>query len=149
MWPVIRNILAVIAGFVAASAVMMVVESINGHVLFPELGKMAEGVTDPEKIRAIMANAPVAALVVVIFGWALGSVAGGFLTTLISKKPRGPALVLGILLTLAGIGNNLMLPPPVWFWIATLVVFLPAAYLGSRLVRQRPPAGNATNPVPY
>ena len=147
MWPVLRTILAVIAGFIAASAVMMVVETINGRVFYPELAKMMEGVTDPEKIRALMAKAPVAAMGVVIFGWALGSVAGGFLTTLISQKPRGPARVLGILLTLAGIANNLMLPPPAWFWIATLVVFLPATYLGSRLVRQRTAAGDATNPA--
>jgi|SRR5262245_51029472 len=147
MGPVFRNILAVIVGFIAASAVMMVVESINGYVLYPELAKLAEGVTDREEIQAIMAKAPVGAMVVVIFGWALGSATGGFLTTLISQRPRGPALVLGILLTLAGIANNLMLPPPFWFWIATLVVFLPATYLGFRLVRQRPAAGDATNPA--
>ncbi len=33
MWTVIRSILAVIAGFVAASAVMMIVETANGRLL--------------------------------------------------------------------------------------------------------------------
>ena len=46
MWKAVRSILAVIAGFVAASAVMMVIEAVNGPVLYPELGKMAEGMTD-------------------------------------------------------------------------------------------------------
>jgi len=59
---IVRSIGAVIAGFVAASAVMMVVESINGRVLYPELGKMAEGVTDRETIRTLLAGAPVGAL---------------------------------------------------------------------------------------
>jgi len=59
---IVRSLGAVIAGFVAASAVMMVVEMVNGHVLYPELGKMAEGVTDKEEIRALMASAPVGAL---------------------------------------------------------------------------------------
>jgi hypothetical protein len=144
MWPVIRNLLAVIVGFIAASAVMMIVETINGHVLFPELARMAGGATDRDQIRAIMANAPVGALVVVIVGWVLASVAGGFLTTLISRKARAPALALGILLTLAGIANNLMLPPPLWFWFATLVVFFPATYLGARLVRQKPATSDVT-----
>jgi hypothetical protein len=34
MWTVIRSIVAVIAGFVAASAVMMGVEAANGRLLF-------------------------------------------------------------------------------------------------------------------
>ena len=138
MWRVIRSILAVIAGFVAASAVMMIVETANGRLLYPELGKQAEGVTDRQEIKAIMASAPVGALVVVLVGWALGSVAGGFLATLMSRKPPGGhALVLGALLTLAGVANNLMLPPPFWFWIATFAVLLPATYVGARLVRRR------------
>ena len=43
------------------------------------------------------------------------------------------------LLTCAGIANNLMVPPPAWFWIPSLLVLLPAAYVGGRLVRQRKP----------
>ncbi len=133
-----RSILAVIAGFVAASVIMMIVETANGQILYPELGKRAKGVTDRQEIKAIMASAPVGALVVVLFGWALGSVAGGFLTALISRKPPvWTALVLGALLTLAGVANNLMLPPPIWFWIATFAVFLPATYLGAWLVPLR------------
>ena len=142
MWRVIRSILAVIAGFVAASAVMMIVETANGRLLYPELGKRAQGVTDRQEIRAIMASAPIGALVVVLIGWALGSVAGGFLAAVIGRKaPGGHALVLGALLTLAGVANNLMLPPPIWFWIATFAVFLPATYFGARLGSRRAPAG--------
>ena len=134
MWKVVRSILAVIAGFVAASAVMMVIGSINGRVLYPELGRLAEGMTDREAIRAIMANAPVGAFLVVLLGWVLGSLVGGFLAAWIGwNPPVAHALVLGGLLTLAGIANDLMLPPPVWFWIASLVVLLPAACAGAQL----------------
>jgi hypothetical protein len=146
MGRLIRSILAVIAGFVTASVIMMVVETANGKLLYPELGKRAEGVTDREELRAIMASAPVGALVVVLVGWALGSVAGGYLATLISgKPPYGHALVLGVLLTLAGVANNLMLPPPLWFWIATFAVFLPATFAGARLVSRRARAGAMSN----
>ncbi len=74
---------------------MMVVEMVNGRVLYPELGKMAEGWRAPRSARH--------------------------------------ALILGGLLTLAGIANNLMLPPPAWFWLPTLLVFLPAAFAGARM----------------
>jgi hypothetical protein len=135
---VVRSILAVIAGFFAASAVMMLIESVNGHVLYPELGKLAEGVTDRETIRALMASAPVGALLVVLFGWLLGSLLGGFLAAWIAwHAPLPHALFLGGLLTLAGIANNLMIPPPGWFWIPTLLVFLPAAYFGAQLAPSR------------
>ena len=134
----IRSILAVITGFVAASAVMMVIETVNGHVLYPELGKAAEGMTDREAIRVLMASAPVGAFLVVLFGWALGSLVGGFLAAWIGRNaPVAHALVLGGLLTLAGIANNLMLPPPAWFWISSLVVFLPAACIGARLATSK------------
>jgi hypothetical protein len=135
---IVRGIGAVIGGFVAASAVMMVVESLNGHVLYPELGKLAEGVTDRETIRTLLAGAPVGALLVVIAGWVLGSLTGGFVAGWIGRDARALcALVLGGLLTCAGIATNLMLPPPGWFWIPTLLVFFPAAFFGARLAPGR------------
>ena len=138
MGKIVRSILAVIAGFVAASVVMMLIESVNGRVLYPELGKAAEGMTDREEIRALMASAPVGAFLVVLFGWALGSLVGGFLAAWIGRNaPMAHALVLSGLLTLAGIANNLMLSPPLWFWIAGLVVFLPAVCAGARLAPRR------------
>ena len=134
MKTIARSVLAVIVGFVAASAVMTLNEWINGHVFYPDLGRAAEGVTDKEVIRALMATAPVGALLVVIFGWALGSFVGGFLTAWIGRNaPIAHALILGGLLTLAGVANNLMIPPPAWFWVFSLLVFLPAVYVGARL----------------
>jgi hypothetical protein len=134
MLSALRSIAAVVAGFIVASIVMMIIESINGRFLFPELGKAAEGVTDREKIRALVAGAPVGALLVVIVGWILGAIAGGWTTARLSARSTlKHGLVLGALLMLAGVANNLMIPPPLWFWIASLVVLMPAAYFGARL----------------
>ncbi len=109
----VRSILAVVAGFVVASVLMMVVETINGRFLYPQLGKLAEGATDKEALRSIFAGAPVGALLVVIFGWVLGSHVGGYVAAWIGRRaPIGHALVLGGFLTLAGIANNLTFPPP-------------------------------------
>lgn len=138
MRSVFRSILAVVVAFVAASVVMMAVEWVNGHYLNPELGKAAEGITDREALRALLAGAPAAALLVVVFGWALGSLAGGFVAAWIAgRTPAGHAMMLGGLLVLAGVANNLMIPPPLWFWIAGLVVLLPAAYAGAHLAPRR------------
>jgi hypothetical protein len=143
MWPVIRSILAVIGGFIAASAIMMGIEMVNGRLLYPELAKLAEGLTDREAIRAVVASAPAGALLVVLFGWVLGSLAGGFLAAWIGRNaPTAHALVLGGFLTLAGVANNLMVPPPLWFWIATFVAILPSAYAGARLASMKNLATN-------
>ncbi len=144
MWPIFRSILAVIAGFVATSAVMVTVEMVNGRLLHPELAKAAEGLTDREAIRAVLASAPASAFLVVAVGWVLGSLAGGFLSAWIGRtSPVGHALALGGLLTLAGVVNNLMIPPPAWFWVASLVVFLPATYAGARLAPKQNPLPTA------
>ena len=128
--PVLRSVLAVIAGVIVASIVMMGVEFINGHHIYPELGHAALGLTDPEQIRAVLATAPTGAFLVVLVGWILGSLAGGFVAAKLGKTLRA-AVITGVLLTLLGIANNLMLPPPSWFWIS-VIVFLPAAWFGGR-----------------
>lgn len=133
---ILRNILAVIAGFIVASVVMTIVEYANGHALYPELGKAAEGVMDREKVRFLMATAPVGALIVVLAGWLLGSIAGGWTAARIAKPGSFvPVLILAILLTLSGVVNNLMIPPPIWFWVAGVVVLPVATFLGARLVK--------------
>jgi hypothetical protein len=129
----LRSAAAVVIGFVAASIVMMIVESINGKVLYPGLAKAAEGVTDREAIRAIFAGAPIGALLVVIAGWILGGLAGGWVSARVAGRSGVThGLVAGVLLTCAGVANNLMLPPPLWFWVASLAVLLPSAYFGAR-----------------
>lgn len=133
-----RSIGAVVAGFIVASIVMMIIEMFNGRVLYPDLAKAAEGVTDRETLRALLATAPPGAFLVVIAGWILGGLAGGWVAArLAARAPIGHGLALGVLLTLAGVANNLMLPPPLWFWVVSLAVLLPAACLGARLAPQR------------
>ena len=107
----LRSIAAVVVGFIAASIVMMIIETINGRVLYPELGKAAEGVTDRETLRALFAKAPLGALLVVIAGWILGGVAGGWTTgRLAARATAGHGLVLGALFTLAGVAA--IITPP-------------------------------------
>ena len=160
MWPVFRSILGVIAGFVVASVIMMVNETANARVFFPGFAEQAaakdkaitQNAVDQglaadssevlmqrrEAVREVMAGAPVGALLVVIFGWAISSIAGAFVATWIAgRSPITHGVILGVLLTLAGIANNLMIPPPTWFWVLTIIVFLPATFLGARLAPKR------------
>jgi hypothetical protein len=130
---VLRSVGAVVLGFIVASLVMTIVEFINGRVLYPGLAKAAEGVTDREALRAIFAAAPVGSLLVVVVGWLLGGLAGGWVAARTAGRSGvAHGIVLGLLLMCAGIANNLMLPPPLWFWVATMVVLLPSAWIGAK-----------------
>ncbi|MEI8211281.1 MAG: hypothetical protein WCI02_03980 [Planctomycetota bacterium] len=141
MRSIVRSIASVVFGFIAASMVMMIVEVINGMVLYPELGKAAAGVTDREVFRELFANVPIGALVVVILAWILGGIAGGFAAAWIAPPNKLlHAGILGGLLTLAGVANNLMIPKPIWFWVVSLMVFIPATLFGGYLTFQRKPA---------
>ncbi len=138
MNPVLRGILAVIAGFVVACAIMIVVESINGHVLYPDLAKQAQGVTSREEMKRIFAVAPVGSLLVVLFGWSLGSFTGGLIAKWIGKRPDARhAIIVGALIVLCAIANNLMLPPPAWFWALGVLLPIPIAMIGARLTPQQ------------
>ena len=138
MKPTVRTVLAIVAGFIAATAVMMLTETANGRFIYPELGKAAEGVTDREVVRQLLAAAPVGALFVVLAGWFIGTVVGGFLAAKIaSRAPAGHAIAVGVIIALAGVANNLMIPPPAWFWVAGLLAPLAAGALTARLVRAK------------
>jgi hypothetical protein len=135
---ILRRIFGVILGFVVASAVMMLIEFTNGHLLYPDLGRAAKHIKDAAAMRDLMASAPTGAFVVVLGGWLLGSIAGGWTATRFTRTDSGvPALILGVLLTLAGISNNLMMPPPAWFWVASLAVLLPGSWYGGRCAGSR------------
>jgi hypothetical protein len=138
-----RSLAAVVAGFVVATAIMMAVEWTNGHQLYPEVGAAAKGLTDREAIRQLFATVPVGALLVVVFGWALGSLAGGFTTTKLSPgRGMTPAIVLAIILLLAGIANNVGLPPPSWFWVVSLVALAAGTFAGGRLAHGQRASGS-------
>ena len=130
-----RTIVALVVSFVAATAVIMLIETVNGRVLYPELHTLADGVTDRDAIRQRLAGAPVGAFLVVLAGWALGTFIGAWIAAWIGRRePAAHALAVGGLIALAGIANNLMVPPPLWFWAAGLAVPVTAAYAAARLV---------------
>ena len=139
----LRTLLALVAGFVVATALIMLVETANGRIIYPELGKAAEGVTDREVLRQLLAAAPTGAFAVVLAGWALGTIVGGFVAARIAgRAPAGHALAVGVIIAVAAVANNLMLPPPAWFRVAGPLVPLAAGALTARLVSSRNHSGS-------
>jgi hypothetical protein len=130
-----RNALSVIAGLVAAVAIMMGCEYANS-LLHPFPAGM--NTQDIEAVRNFAATMPLQALVLVAIGWTAGSFVGGFVATRAAGgHTAGPALVLAVLLTAAGGLNAWMIQNPAWFHAGGLPVFVLFAMLGEYAGRKR------------
>lgn len=127
----VRKILAVVVGVVVGAAVVWAVQLV-GHRLVPLPPGMDP--TDMESVRAHMAEIPAAAFGFVLLGYVLGALVGGYTAARIGRA-KGPALVVGAILLVFGLMNVVLIPHPLWFTVATVVVFLPAAWLGGKLAR--------------
>ena len=131
-----RKILAVIVAMVVAVAIFMIVQMINSMVVAPPSDAVMK---DPTALREFMANGPVKAYVIVLIGYLIGSFAGGFIVTKMSRRESpGETLpiIIGVLLTLGMLANILFLPgQPIWFIVASLIVFIPMSLFGHRFAR--------------
>ena len=139
MKTLLRNILGIVVGVLVGTVVIALVQ-ILGHQVYP----VTEGVdiNDREAMVALVKNLPVGSLLFVIAAYFAGSFVGGAVAAFIGRGARvRHALVVGALLLVAGVMNLMAIPHPVWFNILTVLVFLPAAWLGGRLV-----AGSAADP---
>ena len=129
----IRKILAVLIGVVAGSVFNMAIVTLS-HAVYP----LSEGM-DPNDFDAFRAHVaangmPTGALLMVLVAHAGGSFVSGLLCGLIAKRPWYVAAVaLGLLWMCGGIAMLMMLPSPIWFAVADVILYVPAALLGVRL----------------
>jgi len=123
IWPVV-------AGFVVASVVMMIFEFVNSFI-FPIPSDLDW--SDPAAVQALTASLPWTAYILVLLGWIVGSFKSGCVATYLSGDTKyRTAFVLGVLLTIAGIANNIMIGHDMFFNIVGLPMFIIFTYLGHR-----------------
>lgn len=128
-----KNILAVIIGVIVGGLVIYGIESIN-MVRFPWPENLS--MEDKEAFAEYVNSLPVDALLTVIIAHALGSLVAGFVCGKITpNKHITLGLICGVVFLLGGIMNLVMIPHPLWFMVADLLVFLPFAWLGARLAK--------------
>jgi hypothetical protein len=126
-----RKILAVVAGVILAGIVTFAVQKI-GHQVYPPPADL--DMKNMEAMKAYVSTLPMGALLFVLLSYLVGSFAGGWLAATIARTSQIhlPLTVGGVQLFF-GIINLVMLPHPMWFAIAAVIVFLPAAYFGGKL----------------
>ncbi|WP_235297333.1 hypothetical protein [Portibacter marinus] len=131
MSPVLRNIIAIITGWISGSVVNIGLIQL-GHMVMP-----LEGV-DPNDMEALAAAMPDADPLFFIFPFlahAIGTVVGATVATLIAAGGKLKyALTIGFIFLLGGIWASTMLPAPVWFIVLDLsLAYLPMAWVGYRI----------------
>lgn len=139
---ILKTVLAVVAGGVIGSVVMMLC-----HFATMPLYPPPEGldVMDPEQREAVtawMGTLPDGAFVVAALCHWIGTAAGAVVAMLITRRRSlRPAFLVGVLFTLAGVYNVTMMPHPTWFPYVDFPGYLIAALLiGKLMVRAPQPA---------
>jgi len=129
MNPIVKNILAILAGCIAGSAVNMGIIMISGSIIPPPDGA---DVTNMEGLKASMHLFEPKNFIFPFLAHALGTFAGAFLAVIIAASHKMKiALGIGVFFLAGGIANIFMLPSPTWFSVVDLVVaYIPMGYLG-------------------
>jgi len=132
MNPILRNIIAVIAGVIFGSIVNMGLISISGSVIPPP-----EGI-DPSDIESLKMNAHLFEPKHYLFPFlahALGTFAGAFLTALIALNHKIKlALIIGLFFLIGGIYMVFLVPAPTWFEVLDLALaYIPMAWIGGKM----------------
>jgi MFS family permease len=128
-----RTIAGVVVGVVVAWLAIMLAEFASAPLHPTPAGFDMD---DPASVAAFVATLPVAALLLVLAGWVLGALIGGYVAARIARRLR-PALTVGIVIVVGVIANAVMIPHPLWMTIAGALLPVPAAWIGARLATRR------------
>ena len=132
MNPILRNVLAVVAGIILGSIVNMAIIMLSSSIIPPP-----EGVnpSDMESLKASMHLFEPKHFLMPFLAHAFGTLVGAFVAGLIAINHRLKiSLAIGLFFILGGITNILLLPSPLWFTITDLALaYIPMAWLGYKL----------------
>lgn len=136
MNPIVRNILAVIAGIAFGSIVNMAIIMISGSIIpLPE----GADVSTPEGLAASMHLFQPKHFVMPFLAHALGTFAGAFLAaSIVATHKMKFAVAIGFVFLAGGIMMVYQVPSPTWFASLDLIVaYIPMAYFGGRLASKK------------
>lgn len=130
----LRVVLAIVAGVVVAFLFVFVTE-----LVWQAINPMPAGLdrNDSAAMAAYVADAPVVNLGVVLFGWALGTLAGTYAAATIGRRGAWPGWVVAGVVLAATLANFAMIRHPVWFMGVALVAIAGGGWAGSRLGARR------------
>lgn len=131
MPPVIRRAAAVVAALAAAMIIITIAEGVSGH-FYPPPANL--DLTNADVMREYVARLPIAALLIVLAGYGIAGLVGGWLATRLSNVAiMRPAIAVAAVLLGGSIMNLRAIPHPAWFWAANLLLAVVMPLAGARL----------------
>lgn len=135
MNPMVRSILAVVAGMLVAFVLIVCVEMIGMRVYPPPTDMDPRNI---ESIKSAMARIPLGAMLFVLLAYTVGSVAGGWVAARFAPSAGlSHAMFVAALLFGAGLMNLMTVPHPVWFWVASSAIYFLGAWSGAQAAGAR------------
>lgn len=134
MNPIVRNVLAVLAGLLVGSLVNMGLIMVSGKVIAPPPGA---DVTTLEGLKASIHLFEPKHFLFPFLAHALGALTGAFLAAFVAaSRKMAMAFVIGVVFLAGGLANAFMLPSPAWFNALDLVgAYLPMAWIGGGIAK--------------
>lgn len=130
-----RTILGMLVGILT---MMLTVYSFEflGHVLYPPPTGLDP--KNPEQLQMIIADAPVGAMLMLVFAWVAGAFVGGWVAARIGRHARAAAIAIA-LFVMAGVAGMIVMIPDHPRWVSTLGLLLPipVALIAARLAGRK------------
>lgn len=140
MSPLLRNILAIIAGTLLATVIMYFMETGYAKMATLPPGVSLTDLADPVKAKAAMQQMPMSAFGGILIIYSFCAFVGGLTATLISKRTGMiPALITGLILAVSGLIDGVQMAEPVWFMVAMSAAFILCSWLGFVVGRNKQP----------
>ena len=131
----VRTILAVLVGLIAALACMLAVQFV-AQLLYPAPAGLV--VQDEADLVRLIESEPVARKALTLLSWMLSSFVGALVAARIGGAHRAAAAVCVGALILAGVLLYVATtPPPAWIAIVGVLAPIPLAWLAARLAARR------------
>ncbi|MEZ5314160.1 MAG: hypothetical protein R2862_11190 [Thermoanaerobaculia bacterium] len=134
----IRSILTVLVGLLVGSLAGFLLGLLGNRLMPPPAGL---NLANPEALAAYVASAPPAVFLKMMAVWAGGAFAGGFAAALLAARQRSwHAIAVGAIQMFLALAQMAMIPHPAWVVVSGATLFIPFAWLGSRLLVGTPDA---------
>jgi uncharacterized membrane protein YsdA (DUF1294 family) len=136
MWPIVRSIGLVFIGVVIAMTIFIAGQVVNALVFMKGVD-----IRDDSAVRDAIPNLPVTAFVTLLLIYFVGTFCGAWVAARLTRHrwfaspwPMAHAMMVGLVLLIAGLPDIFSLPHPPWFFIGYFTVFPLGAYLAGWLV---------------
>lgn len=127
----IRNVVAIIAGIFVGALIIYAFEAL-GQMAFPP--PFEYDPADVDIFLKLTHSDRLTVLIPILVAYFAGSMVGGFLAGVVSKGGNLLAsFFTGFVLMGFGLVNLFTFYHPTWFWIASLLIYIPVSLLGGLL----------------